>query len=76
MSNRTIWVCTDCLFAREGDGTENPDREPWGLLPTADVSLGVLWPEHCERRDFDTAPCDGCGTPLAGERYAYTVWGA
>ena len=27
-----------------------------------------------EVRDFDTAPCDGCGSGLAGTRYGMTFW--
>lgn len=29
---------------------------------------------ECDRRTFGTWPCDGCGSPLAGERHALTVW--
>jgi hypothetical protein len=27
-----------------------------------------------ETRDFDTAPCDGCASRLAGTRHALTFW--
>jgi hypothetical protein len=58
-----IWVCVDCLFAREGDGTENPDREPWNLFPATEVSLGMLWEEHenpteCEKSFRTGGECD------------------
>lgn len=51
----TLWVCTDCLFAREGDPSDEPtDREPWSALaPAADVTLGLLWAEH-----FDPIACE------------------
>lgn len=29
---------------------------------------------ECEMATFSKTPCDGCGSYLAGERYAYTVW--
>lgn len=78
----TLWVCDDCLFAREGDGTENPDREPWGLEPDTDVTAGLTWDEHscgdaeanfrdgieceCEQIEFTWSDCEGCGSTLAG----------
>jgi len=85
----TIWVCVDCLFAREGDLDTTPDCEPWNLLPDDDVSLGITWEEHacgketthdvesecdCDRDDFSSRSCDACGSTLAGERQAYTLW--
>jgi hypothetical protein len=60
----TLWVCTDCLLARESDGTESPDREPWGEIPEDHtVTCGLLWSEHaddCENRAADewVTECD------------------
>lgn len=87
-----IWVCTACLFAREGDGGEpcSCGNVPWSREPDLDVSLGRgtdecghdLDSEHdehseqCETRDFDTYPCAACGCHLAGTRHAYTWWSA
>jgi hypothetical protein len=28
----------------------------------------------CETRDFSWSSCDGCGSSLGGERYAFTWW--
>jgi hypothetical protein len=42
----TMWVCVDCLMARESEPPESPDREPWGLDPSVDVTLGLLSTEH------------------------------
>src|SRR5687767_13932969 len=28
----------------------------------------------CGHRTFDTSSCEGCGTPLHGDRYAFTLW--
>jgi len=51
------------------------------------VTYGLLAEEHscgwdggpkddcdCERRDFVTRSCDGCGSPEHGTRHAYTLW--
>jgi hypothetical protein len=52
------------------------------------VSLGMLMEEHqcgrtdwhdgeecyCEVRTFSTSSCDTCGSYLAGERHAMTLW--
>lgn len=28
----------------------------------------------CERREFSGSQCEGCGSCLAGERFAFTLW--
>jgi hypothetical protein len=28
----------------------------------------------CERREFSWSSCDGCGSSLAGSRYAFALW--
>lgn len=28
----------------------------------------------CERDSFSSWPCEGCGSSLAGERWAFTLW--
>lgn len=52
------------------------------------VTMGMLAKEHaegcteddreagcdCEHRDFSWSRCDGCGSSLGGERYAFTLW--
>lgn len=30
--------------------------------------------EGCEHIAFSTSPCGGCGSQMAGERYAFTLW--
>jgi len=35
--------------------------------------LGVA-DEPCEAREFSWSACEGCGSPLGGSRYAFTVW--
>jgi hypothetical protein len=36
------------------------------------------WPDdyecECERNSFSSSQCDGCGSWLAGERHAFTLW--
>ena len=46
----TLWVCTDCLMARESDGpTEEVEHEPWGLLDdTYQVACGLTEEAHGE----------------------------
>jgi hypothetical protein len=82
-----LWVCTDCLFAREGEAPENPHCEPWDIEGETDVTVGLMCeaPDHfdtdpdghtegCETVDFSTSSCDACGCHLAGTRHAYTWW--
>ena len=69
-SDVAVEVCLDCLLAAEGyteDETgHTPDREPWGLFdgepghPVADGS----------EEGFGSWPCQGCGSTLAGDRFA------
>jgi len=48
-----LWVCDDCLFAREGDGTEDPHCEPWNREPDTDVTLGVAYGhDGCEHSPY------------------------
>ena len=75
----TLWVCVDCFLTREGDGpTEEPEREPWGLLDdTYQVGRGLAEDDHsedcnCELVDFSWSACDACGSDLGGERRAYS----
>lgn len=92
-TSHTIWVCYDCAAMHAngelGDDSYTPDREPWNLLPDADIAAGLSDDEHecgidpdlrghvecdCEIRDFDTSRCDGCGTTLGGSRHAHAVF--
>lgn len=82
----TAWVCVDCLMADEGDGpVEGADCAPWSRIGDCDVTPGLLEEEHsswcenpeeceCEVDTFSRSSCDGCGSHLAGERHAYTMW--
>lgn len=42
------------------------------------VKLTGGWPVDyecdCERNEFSTSPCDGCGSPYHGERHAMSLW--
>lgn len=81
-----LWVCRDCLcaYANGEDYHEPGQPEPWTLHPdTRTVSMGIVGREHtcgptpdcdCERREFSKTACDGCGSALAGERHAFTLW--
>lgn len=83
----TLWACTDCLLAAH-DPAANvaADPAPLGLLAGTDWDVGSLshGPDcggfddcdgFCDVVTFSTAPCDGCGSALAGARNAFTVWG-
>lgn len=81
----TIWVCVDCMLTHaNGECGENPDREPLGLLAEYEITMGLLREEHhedcdsdecdCEVISFSAVGCDGCGSPLHGERHAMAIW--
>lgn len=84
----TYWVCEDCLMAQAGYDEHELGRafecDPLNLIPAdAVVTDGLLREEHdcdgepecdCETVDFSRSSCDGCGSHLAGSRYALTVW--
>lgn len=73
-----IDVCEDCMFvhANGETGNETPDREPWGLLPGADVGMGDAG-EDGDGEGFSWSRCTACGTTLGGNRYRFAVfsWG-
>lgn len=65
-----------------GDGVA-----PWSAFDFArfSVTMGLLRKYHeggcladedcdCERESFGRWPCSGCGSGLAGERFAFTMW--
>jgi hypothetical protein len=68
-----------------GDGIE-----PWSDVNAQfEITMGLLAEEHheecqvritggwlvdCERREFSWSSCDGCGSSLAGSRYAFALW--
>jgi len=75
------------VFEVDAHGT--PDREPLSLIDeAAEVTAGMVFDEHecgrengeeidecdCERIEFSSSSCDGCGSHLAGSREALTVW--
>lgn len=90
MQHATLWVCVDCYVTHHGVANEwdTPDREPLSLIDEdSEVSAGMMWEEHecdrpswdegecdCETVTFSGAPCDGCGSYLAGSRHALTLW--
>jgi hypothetical protein len=70
-----IAVCDDCLFvhANGETGNESPDREPWGLLPSADVAMDCG--DDDENCGFSWHACDACGSQLGGTRHPMAVFG-
>ena len=84
----TLWVCTDCviLLANDEMPPEPTEYAPMALLDE-NVSLGGAEHEGCDNapewigaecdcdvQTFSMSVCDGCGSPLGGERHAVTVW--
>lgn len=81
-----LWVCLECTFTRESGESLYNDitgeyAEPWSLIQDGySVTKGIIVENEThdgtdhEHSDFSTSPCDGCGSTLAGERYAYTLW--
>lgn len=85
-----IWVCTDCLFAHHDALEDlETDREPWALLKLGQhVTQGIIAADHhpmcsesdreegcyCEFMAFSNSSCEGCGSSLAGDRAAFTLW--
>lgn len=55
-----------------------------------EITMGMRWEDHecedpeetfrnggecyCETQDFSWSDCDGCGSTLGGERFAFTGW--
>lgn len=59
----------------------------WADEPAGSVTMGIGTDEHndgcegdweqgcyCEHDSFSTRRCGGCGSWLAGDRYAFTYW--
>lgn len=71
----TIYVCDDCMFvhANGETGNETPDREPWELMPSADVAMNCE--DDGEGCGFSWSACDGCGSSLGGTRHRMAVFG-
>lgn len=80
-----IWACTDCtmVHANGESGEQDPNVTPWSMLDEGDeVTAGGMSYESDndedradeDKIDFSTRTCDGCGQPLAGERYRHTLW--
>jgi hypothetical protein len=72
--------------ATEGADISTEEPMPWSLgWKPGEVTMGMLRSEHeegcnpdedcaCEYRSFTWSSCDGCGSPLGGDRYAFTYW--
>ena len=72
-------VCIDCMFADlNGDVDGTPDCEPWSRWTSEEQRH--IFPNSGEVTDdgndqfhqgFSWSACDGCGSTLGGDRYAY-----
>ena len=54
------------------DITPGGDHDDW--CPAKDVTARHQVECECDRIDFSTARCGGCGSELGGERYKATLW--
>ena len=86
----TCWVCQCCMLtlasgeccSEEHGEMERPMRKFDGEHP----SLGMLREHHldggvdcgddcgCGHNTYSTSQCEGCGSYLHGERWAFTLW--
>ena len=85
-----LWVCVDCIVLHcTGDLPADPAPgapAPLSAIGAGyDITAGMLREHHapdcapdddcdCETDAFSWQSCDGCGSPLAGERHALTLW--
>lgn len=74
-----------CADDEHGGDSREPLSE---IQPGYSVTAGLLEEEHnenctpadrdegcdCDRIEFSTSRCEGCGSFLAGQRYALTLW--
>jgi hypothetical protein len=81
----TLWICTDCIqFLANGERNEGADREPLSAVSDGVfITLGIGREDHdcedpedceCAVRPFSWSDCEGCGSPLGGERHGATLW--
>jgi hypothetical protein len=67
-------------------GDEHTMEQPLSLIPVnLDPAMGGEHNDRCTPVDreegcdcwligFSSVPCDGCGTPLSGDRYRFTLF--
>jgi hypothetical protein len=78
-----IEVCTDCILliangeTTDGDGIAADKHAKrmeavWGI--PVDITLGGRDDIEDDDPHFSWKPCEGCGSPLGGDRYAATAW--
>lgn len=88
----TIWVCWCCLLSHANaeccaDDSHGGDGvAPWSDLDDRyRVTMGTGHGAEecgegddcdCDRIVFSRERCEGCGSGLAGERHAFTLWRA
>jgi hypothetical protein len=76
-----IWVCRNCMlhhtngecddcYETEGYYGAELDHDPLSLITS---NWFITGPDG-EPDTFGTAPCQGCGSWLHGERHAMTLW--
>lgn len=76
-----------CDSTEHGGDSREPWAIIDGLRFEVYMGMGMAFPEHseycereesgecdCERDTFATRQCEGCGSRLAGERHAFTLY--
>jgi hypothetical protein len=83
-----VCACCMLVHANGECADDCHSAEPWSQLPTADgwdAAMGTgehseyCTPEDreegcdCDHTSFSWSACDGCGSSLGGDRYAFTL---
>lgn len=85
----SVCACCMYVHANGECCAEDHDREPLSLIADGQsVTMGLSADEHsehcrpidrengcdCEQLGFSWQSCEGCGSPLGGDRHALTLW--
>lgn len=66
----TLSLCSCCMLVHAYGECCEHDHEYTPLSKIYDEYIAMLGSES----SFSRTPCDGCGTPYAGERYDFVGW--
>ena len=70
------YVCVCCLMLlANGEQCEHCDHSDYPLMELlADEDVSLNCEDDCESGHFSWSSCDGCGSPLGGERHRVAIW--
>ena len=85
-----VCECCMYIHANGECGDHEHEHEPLSVIGDGlTITMGLLAEEHedgcteadreadrcdCEGPWFSWSSCEGCGSPLGGDRYAFTMW--